>query len=318
MTRYPQGVRLEDISCPLGCGSGDEPLLLAKDRLHELPGEFTVVRCRQCGLMRTNPRPSRDTVRFYYPQDYRPHLRSKTPVSTHAISVARSSWKNMIRQFLDMDTRKAPAIKPGSMLEIGCATGDYLQRMAASGWRVTGIEFSAAAAGIARGLGYPVYVGPVEDSPDPTEPYDLIVGWMVLEHFHNPVEVLRKLHRWTREGGKLTISTPDAGSMEFKIFRDAWYALQVPTHLFHYTRRTITNVLKDSGWRVDKIFWQNNPNNLLHSLRYVCSDHKWERPANYLLEIVEGRRLRRFHLLLGTLLGTLRASGRMTVWATRV
>ena len=49
--------RIENVSCPLGCIKGDEIVLTGRDRLHDLPGEFTVVKCRSCGLMRTNPRP---------------------------------------------------------------------------------------------------------------------------------------------------------------------------------------------------------------------------------------------------------------------
>src|SRR3546814_19345766 len=61
-------------------------------------------------------------------------------------------------------------------------------------------------------------------------PVDLIVGWMVLEHLHQPLAVLRKLRRWIQPDGWLVLSVPDAGSLEFRVFGDRWYALQLPTH----------------------------------------------------------------------------------------
>jgi predicted SAM-dependent methyltransferase len=152
----------------------------------------------------------------------------------------------------------------------------------------------------------------------PTEPYDLIVGWMVLEHLHNPIHALQKLWHWTRPGGWLVLSVPDAGALEFKVFKDAWYALHLPNHLYHYTLETLNLILEQSGWKIERVFWHSNPNNLLQSLRYRCQDRGWKRTADYLLDIVEGRRLRYVHLLLGRVLGMLRASGRMTIWARRV
>ena len=47
---------VEDISCPLGCPRNDQIAYTGNDLLHGLAGSFTVVKCRTCDLMRTNPR----------------------------------------------------------------------------------------------------------------------------------------------------------------------------------------------------------------------------------------------------------------------
>ena len=73
----PPDVVLEDADCPLGCPRSDETVLAGRDRLHGLPGRFQVVRCRSCGLMRTNPRPSPGTIGFYYPEDYHPYRNTR-------------------------------------------------------------------------------------------------------------------------------------------------------------------------------------------------------------------------------------------------
>jgi hypothetical protein len=59
---------LESVPCALGCPPNDEEILVARDRLHALPGNFRIVRCRTCGLMRTNPRPTLDAMESYYPE----------------------------------------------------------------------------------------------------------------------------------------------------------------------------------------------------------------------------------------------------------
>jgi SAM-dependent methyltransferase len=248
----------------------------------------------------------------YYPEDYGPHQSSKTRTSLGAAERLKQLLK-----FIDTDTRRVPPLPAGKMLEIGCASGAFLQRMSNLGWQVEGIELSGDAAARARSLGYPVRTGSLESAPDPAQPYDLIVGWHVFEHLHNPVGALHRLHCWSKAGGWLVLSMPDAGSWEFRLLKDKWYALQAPTHVYHYTRATLSKVLERGHWKLERLFWQRNPNNLLHSMRYWCLDLGRPNAAAYLSDVVEGRRQRVIRSALGLLLGTLRASGRMTAWARR-
>jgi len=301
---------LEFAPCALGCAAGDEEILVGRDRLHGLPGEFHVVKCRSCGLMRTNPRPTLKAIQRYYPEEYGPYR------STQANFLQRGqSPLNGLANFLDAGSRRVPPLPPGRLLEIGCGAGAFLDRMARSGWQVEGLEMNAKAAALARSLGYSVRATNLESAPDPREPYDLIVGWHLFEHLHNPVAALERLHGWSQSGGWLALSMPDAGSWEFKLFRERWYALQVPTHVYHYTPGSLKKVLARARWSAERLFWHDNPNNLLHSLRHCCIDRRWHRAAAYLSDIVQGRRHRALRFCMAKLLGTLHASGRMTVWA---
>jgi len=230
-------VHLEDCPCPLGCRSGDEMVLVGRDRLNGLPGEFQVVRCLGCGLMRTNPRPTLETIGFYYPEDYGPFRGTRVNLSTSDKTLPR--WKQIVRKLFRFNTRLLPNMKFGRLLEIGCASGAFIYKMASLGWDVEGIELSAGAANAARALGLNVHISSVETFSRPARNYDLIVGWMVLEHLHDPVSVLKKLASWTDAGGWLVLSVPNANSFEFRLFKDKWYALQLPNHLYHFTPQTI-------------------------------------------------------------------------------
>ena len=313
---FPAEVELEDKPCPMGCLGRETKVLTGCDRLHRLHGEFTVVQCQTCGLMRTNPRPTRQAIAFYYPENYGPHQGTRF-IDASTRKDAHGFWKLAATRVLDTDSRKIPPLRPGRMLEIGCGSGSFLARMAARGWRVEGLETSAKAAQAARALGHFVRIGTLEDVPDPTEPFDLVVGWQAFEHLHNPVFALHKLYDWTRPGGWLALSVPDASAWEFRIFAERWYGLDLPRHLFHFTPGTLNGTLAQAGWKTERLFWHHNPNNLLHSLRYCCIDRGWDRVGAYLLDVVQGRQQRYLHLLLAKLIGTLRASGRMTVWARR-
>lgn len=313
----PAQFSLEGVACPLGCSKDDEVVLTGHDLLHNLPGEFTVVKCRRCGLMRTNPRPTSETIGFYYPDDYGPYVgtRVKTGKSSPA-GFAKKLLRPVVKRIFDFKTNPLPAMTPGRMLEIGCASGAFLHQMAQAGWQVQGIEFSAKAAQAASELGYPVHAGPLETAPAPTEPFDLIVGWMVLEHLHDPVSGLKKLHEWAKPGAWLVISVPNAGALEFRIFKNRWYALQLPTHLFHYIPRTIRLLLEWCGYRVEKIHHQRILSNLIASTGYLLRDKGYARLGQALIDFPE--RSGRWHYVLFPLawvLSLFGQTGRMTVWA---
>jgi|RhiMethySRZTD1v2_1073278.scaffolds.fasta_scaffold36153_7 SAM-dependent methyltransferase len=309
------GLSLEAVSCPLGCPPDDEFVLTGRDRLHDGPGEFPVLRCRHCGLLRTSPRPTRTEISRYYPDSYGPY--ASTLIGGGANGTAPRSRQRVWDRLLEPTTNVLPSLPCGRMLEIGCGSGAFLHRMATAGWEVEGLELSPTAGAQARHLGFPVFIGSLAEAPEPDRPYDLVVGWMVLEHLHDPVAMLRKLSHWSSPGGWLVLSVPDAGALEFKLFRDAWYALDVPRHLFHFTARTAALVLARGGWELQRVIWHDNPNNLILSLRNRLQERRWSRAAELLRQVADGQRFGRARLALGKLLGSLRASGRMTLWATR-
>lgn len=311
-------IHMEHVPCPLGCSQGDTLVVTAPERLHGLPGIFQVVRCRHCGLMRTNPRPTTDSLHNYYPDNYGPYESTRVHPQTSTGGIYVPSWKRILRKLIDANSQRMPPLKPGHLLEIGCASGAFLHAMAQKGWDVKGIEFAQKAADAARRLGYAVQVGTIESATAPEKSYDAIVGWMVFEHLQHPVQCLKKLRSWVNPEGWLVLSVPDAGSWEFKLFKDAWYSLSLPMHLFHYTPSTLRTVLSAGGWTAERIFWHNDPKNLFHSLRYRCLERGWSGSGARLLDIAEGRRLRVGRLLIGRMLGLIRNSGRMTVWARPV
>ncbi|MBD2291993.1 class I SAM-dependent methyltransferase [Anabaena sphaerica FACHB-251] len=319
----PTQVQLESKPCPICSKFDDEVILTGRDRLHNLPGKFTVVRCRSCSLMRTNPRPTPETIGYYYPDDYGPYQFTK--VSKNEKQNLPLSQK-ITQRIFEFNERRLPSLPPGRMLEVGCASGDFLHKMANQGWEVEGIEFSEKAAQTARSLGYKVHIGSLEIAPKPEQKYDLVVAWMVLEHLHDPILGLTKLQSWVKPGGWLAVSVPNIGSLEFKIFKDAWYALQIPTHLYHYNPNTLSQVLEHSGWKMEKVLHHRLLDNIIASLSYLLKDininpqlssklidYSTTNKYKYLKH-----RISRLIYPLSFTLSLCGQTGRMTVWAKRV
>lgn len=314
----PENVRLESMPCPMGCARDDEPVLRAGDRLHGLPGEFLVVRCATCGLMRTDPRPTPDTIGFYYPSDYSPYATSA--VTDAATSQPRRSpVRKLLSRALRLNTEIVPDIAPGRLLEIGCASGGYMAHMIGRGWRAQGIEFDATAAARARESGLDVQSSSIEEAKAPDAAVDLVIGWMVLEHLHSPLTSLRRLNEWTRPDGWLAISTPNAASLDFRVFGEDGYALQLPTHLYHFTPKTVTAMLERAGWRVERIFHQRMLGNYFGSIgnrmRRTGSSPALAERLRRLPE--RGGYFNHALLPLSMPLAALGQTGRMTIWARK-
>lgn len=314
-----ESTRLEAVDCPLCRVSDDEFVLAGSDLLNGSPGKFTVVRCRRCDLMRTNPRPDPASMTAFYPDDYGPYVTTRVDAPAKAEDVrtpVRRFFGAIAKTIFEFNVSRIPDVPVGKMLEIGSASGSFLHLMASKGWNVQGIEFSQTAGDAARQLGYPVHIGPLESAPRPEQGIDLIVGWMVLEHLHDPVGSLRKLAEWAEPGAYLILSIPNAGSLEFRLFGAEWYALQLPTHLHHFTPKTITKMLEHTGWRVERIHHQRILNNLIGSvglklMALGCTSVG----AKFVNFPDRSGRWSFFFYPFAWVLGAMGQTGRMTVWA---
>ena len=151
--------------------------------------------------------------------------------------------------------------------------------------------------------------------PQESGHYDVIVGWMVLEHLHDPVGDLTKLRERVGDEGWLVLSVPDAaGWLGFRFFRSYWYALELPRHLFQFTPHTLKTVLEAAGWRPEKIYWQHDATNFFLSLRYWFLEHELVSLAG-LCDKIARRRGNPLVAGLAVLFGAFHCSGRMVVWA---
>jgi SAM-dependent methyltransferase len=140
----------------------------------------------------------------------------------------------------------------GSILDIGCATGNFLAEMSSSGrWVSIGIEPDPAAADVARTRHHlDVRVGPSSAFEFAAGSLQVVTLWNVLEHLHEPIDELRRLHRWLAPGGHVVFSIPNLESFEVRLFRDRWYGWDLPRHLYQFPRPVLDRILDDLGFEI--------------------------------------------------------------------
>ncbi len=247
-------VEWDDAPCPL-CGRHDEePRFEAADPTPEVdqPGlRFLVVRCRLCGLTYTNPRPSADTIDRFYPADYQPHRRpSKASIARRARPWAERLFGRPCRERRGV----LPWPGVGRLLDFGCGGGSYLKRMAALGWRVTGMDSSVEMADRVRDeLGLTAIAGTLPHRDLRPCSFDVVTLWHSLEHVHDPLATLREVYRLLVPGGKVVIACPNIDSWAFRRFGASWFGLDLPRHLTHFTPATLGHMLHAAGLRLDSV-----------------------------------------------------------------
>ena len=157
-------------------------------------------------------------------------------------------------------------------MELGCSHGAFLEQLRDRGWECVGIEPAADVASRAAERGLDVRVGSLESvvatNPQTFAPssFDAVFAWMVIEHLHDPVATLRLARELLKPGGTLSISVPNFGCWERRALGRVWYALQLPTHLQHFTSASLRRMLEASGFELVELIHQRNVNNLVGSL----------------------------------------------------
>ncbi|GMV51246.1 MAG: Ubiquinone biosynthesis O-methyltransferase [Nitrospirae bacterium] len=309
---------METVTCEL-CGSASHQVVLEQyDLAHRITDDlFTVVRCRICGLLFLNPRPTREEIGGYYPSTYYP---AAPPRQAGDLKRAAKRWSAQVRRWIAQDfygypiTDRArgwqwlrrlllwpeylwrrwrgrgllPWVGRGRALDVGCGSGSNLVTLQEQGWEVSGVDASAVAVAQARSrFGDRVRQGDLLSMAYADRSFDTVLFSHVLEHLHGPLPLLKEVWRILDWGGRVVILCPNAGSLEARWFGRWWFPWELPRHLFHYEEASLTRALETAGFRVESITTG------LGSLYFMASlDRLWEQrlgrpvPCRRLLEKV--------------------------------
>jgi SAM-dependent methyltransferase len=226
------------------CGASEaDPVLQWQDRVEGRLHNY--VRCRQCGVIRLDPRPSLEEAARNYPPTY------------EAFGDPRENWlfrlgrrRNWTRRIHAL--HRYLAVVPGDALDIGCATGEFLEVLQEQGWHVTGVEPNSVAAERAcRRLGVEaVKQAPFEKVGFAQGSFDLITLWDVLNYLQDPPVALRRMHGWLRPEGLLALGVPNLGSWDARLFGQAWLGWDAPQHLYLIPDEALRAALTREGFQV--------------------------------------------------------------------
>ncbi|CAA9319495.1 MAG: SAM-dependent methyltransferases [uncultured Cytophagales bacterium] len=230
-------------SCPV-CGSGEHKLFLSC-RDYTVSGEaFNIRECTQCEFKFTSPRPSQDAIGPYYQSEaYISHSDSTAGVINKLYHAVR---RKTLADKVNLINQLHPK---GTLLDIGCGTGNFLKACTDAGWLTKGVEADPATRQKA------IQTSGCEVQADLLQAYkgkkfDVITLWHVLEHLHQLEESLLKIKGLLAKEAVLVIAVPNSGSFDARYYQQYWAAYDVPRHLYHFNPDTLSKLLAKYGLKV--------------------------------------------------------------------
>lgn len=234
-------------NCPV-CGSDTfEPFIYGND--YFLTGEkFEIVKCKGCGFRFTNPRPvAGDLGRYYESAEYISHSDTRKGLFASVYQLVR---KYTLARKLSMISKFG---QKGEILDIGCATGQFLHYMSEHGWNTTGIEPDEKARERAV-ADYGLQVFPEEKINALSKfSFDVITMWHVLEHVSDLTGRMEQLKSLLKPEGTLIIAVPNCDSYDAKRYRQFWAGYDLPRHLYHFTKSDIKLLAEKNGFTIVNI-----------------------------------------------------------------
>ena len=256
------------MSACVACGEERfDAVFRASDRLyHTTTKEFSVVRCRACGLLRLDPRPDAGELREYYPDDYW-FAPDESAASRLEERYRRLVLRDHVR-FVERALRQSSA--RGPLLDAGCGGGLFLGMMRQRGFHVLGLDVSRAAAAIAwRRQRVPSVCAVLEAAPFPHGSLAGLTMFHVLEHLHDPRAYLAAAHGLLAPDGRLIVQVPNAASWQARLLGRRWNGMDVPRHLSDFRANDVAKLMERCGFEVlrRKYFsLRDNPAGLASSL----------------------------------------------------
>ena len=275
----------EEVCCPT-CGAAETSRLV----FQRVDGH-AIRQCRGCGLMFVSPRLTHTKLAAIYEQDdYSQGLlfenfsydRWKREPQFNACATTSSKVKEML---IDLVSDYLPA--GARLFDVGCGFGLTVLEARHRGFVADGIDISEHRLRIARErIGVDLRHGRLEEAGLPEASYDGVIFWDVLEHVHNPLNILGEIHRIMRSGGYLFGQVPNwrGLSNRLKTFlnrhgfaRKQFKHFGIPHHVCLFDERSLRRMLQRAGFEL--VYCRS-----WSKLKYKTLSSPWERTFYRLLE----------------------------------
>tara|TARA_B100000963_G_scaffold149569_1_gene130349 strand:+ start:17049 stop:17942 length:894 start_codon:yes stop_codon:yes gene_type:complete len=228
-------------SCPVCEGKTFKLKFICKD--HSVSSEeFKIVSCETCGFVLTSPRPDQKNIgRYYNSKNYISHTNNKKGLFNLLYQTIR---KYTIERKVSMIKKFAAK----NLLDIGCGTGEFLNKAKIKGINVEGIEPSEKARIQCKqnhnlNIKESADLGAYNDHK-----FDCITMWHVLEHMPQLNRLIESIYAKTSRNAKIIVGVPNHNSWDAKYYKKHWAAWDVPVHFWHFTKESIEKLFKKHGF----------------------------------------------------------------------
>lgn len=209
-----------------------EKLIFTYEFTPESQKTFRVVCCRNCTHVFCSPLP-KNLFKNYEDVVDKEYLRHSQTRRLSAQAV------------LDTIRNLVPS---GRVLDVGCATGDFLSVARNFGYSVEGLELSRWSSEIVKTKGIPVHRKLLKSlSQHYSEKFDIITMFGVIEHFQNPFSEMIYINSLLKPGGIIVIWTGDVNGLMSRILGRRWWYWQ-GQHIQYFTHASLNRLALLTGF----------------------------------------------------------------------
>jgi len=202
-----------------------------------------LTKCKRCGLVYFDQSSNRVNPQDLYQEGYftgEEYLDYK-----HDKSIIQKNFSYRLREIVKF-------VKSGRLFEIGCAYGFFLE-LAKKQFSAAGIDITEKPTETARReLQLDAKTGDYLDLRL-EDKQDVFCLWDTIERLGKPDEYLAKVNSELNPGGYVFLTTGDIGSALARVQGKKWRMIHPPTHLFYFSKDTITSLLAKNGLKVISI-----------------------------------------------------------------
>lgn len=221
---------------------------------------FSKLRCTECGLMYFNP-PFFGDTKFYE-------------------RLSRNAWYYESRKWeYDEAAEIILKHKPASLLEIGCGSGAFLEKITSVVPNVEGIDINDEALKVCRGKGLNVTRCDISSSDVcklTGKKYEMVVLFEVIEHLDNPGDVFRFIDGILAENGIMIMAMPNPAGY-FK-YIDVVLLDMPPHHNTAWSKEVFEHISKEYKWTITD--YSTEPLRYVHYAMYLASIAKLNQITN--------------------------------------
>jgi 2-polyprenyl-3-methyl-5-hydroxy-6-metoxy-1,4-benzoquinol methylase len=196
----------------------------------------TIVQCKNCGLIYTNPRLDGLQILDSY-------VAVEDPLYVEERDGRVLTFERHLRP---LEQLHAP---PGKLLDVGAYTGVFVEIAAQHGWEAWGVEPGHWAVEQAQARGLHIIEGTLAASGLADDSFDVVTMWDVIEHLTDPLAEVQQAYRLLKPGGLLVVHTMDIDSLFARVMGRHWPWL-MEMHIYYFSQRTLRATLEKVGFRV--------------------------------------------------------------------
>ena len=229
------------------CGRIDDNLIAIVDRYGF---KINTVICKNCGLIRTNPYYTQNTIEEFYNNEYRIIYDGDFYLNEENFNKKFESRKSYGKKIL-MEISKIQnlsEINGKIVYDIGCSLGGILASFQDVGAKCYGCDFNEKYVSYGNSRGLKLFVGDYKTLLNNGKA-DIIVINHVLEHIINPIEFLNGIKNILKNDGMLFIAVPLIENIKRDYKSNLFLYLQ-NAHVFNYSMLSLKYILECCGFTI--------------------------------------------------------------------